>query len=73
MTSISLLDQLDKDINLFAMRLKEWFSWNFPELNRIVGDNITFTKAVSIIHSKEKITNEIESELTEIVGSEELA
>ncbi len=31
--SISLLDQLDKDLNTFAMRIKEWYSWHFP-----VGD-----------------------------------
>jgi hypothetical protein len=28
--SISLLDQLDKDLNTFAMRIKEWYSWHFP-------------------------------------------
>merc|ERR1712137_366597 len=38
--SISLLDQLDKDINTFAMRVREWYSWHFPELARIVADNI---------------------------------
>ena len=37
--SISLLDTLDKDINTFAMRVKEWYGWHFPELVRIVGDN----------------------------------
>lgn len=28
--SISLLELLDKDINTFAMRVKEWYSWHFP-------------------------------------------
>ena len=32
--SISLLDTLDKDINTFAMRVKEWYGWHFPELVR---------------------------------------
>ena len=30
--SIALLDQLDKDINTFAMRVREWYSWHFPEV-----------------------------------------
>ena len=30
--SIALLDQLDKDINTFAMRMREWYSYHFPEL-----------------------------------------
>lgn len=28
--SIGLLELLDKDINTFAMRVKEWYSWHFP-------------------------------------------
>jgi nucleolar protein 56 len=25
-----LSSQLDKDLNTFAMRIKEWYSWHFP-------------------------------------------
>eukprot|EP01048_Picozoa_sp_COSAG05_P022384 COSAG05_NODE_4457_length_1507_cov_0.735085_1_plen_144_part_00 len=38
--AIALVDQLDKDINTFAMRLREWYSWHFPELVKITADNI---------------------------------
>jgi nucleolar protein 56 len=34
--SISLLELLDKDINTFAMRIREWYSWHYPELSKIV-------------------------------------
>jgi len=34
--SICLLDQLDKDVNTFAMRVREWYGWHFPELVKIV-------------------------------------
>ena len=37
--SIAILDTLDKDINTFAMRVREWYSWHFPELYKIVPDN----------------------------------
>jgi nucleolar protein 56 len=47
--SIALLDQLDKDINTFAMRVKEWYSWNFPELKGIVKDNFIFARCASYI------------------------
>ena len=30
--SIAILDTLDKDINTFAMRVREWYSWHFPEV-----------------------------------------
>jgi nucleolar protein 56 len=50
--SIALIDQLDKNINSFCMRIKEWFGWHFPELNRIVADNTTFVKLVNLIEVK---------------------
>ena len=28
--AIAMLDQLDKNLNTFAMRLREWYSWHFP-------------------------------------------
>lgn len=34
--SIALLDQLDKDVNTFAMRMREWYSYHFPELVSLV-------------------------------------
>ena len=39
--AISLLDELDKEINIYAMRVKEWYGWHFPELQKIVLDNIS--------------------------------
>lgn len=32
--AIALLDQLDKDLNTFAMRVREWYGWHFPEVRR---------------------------------------
>lgn len=33
--AIALLDTLDKDINTFIMRVREWYSWHFPELIKV--------------------------------------
>lgn len=55
------------------MRLKEWFSWHFPELGRIVGDNTIFAKAVNFIEKRENINDEMKEALTEIVLDEEKA
>lgn len=55
------------------MRLKEWFSWTFPELTRIVNDNIIFTKLVHMIEKKENVTDDIKDEITAIVLDEEKA
>ncbi|KAA8491775.1 Nucleolar protein 56 [Porphyridium purpureum] len=50
--AIALLDQLDKDVNTFAMRVREWYSWHFPELIRIVPDNMSYAAVVGIIKNK---------------------
>ncbi len=65
--SISLLELLDKDINTFCMRVKEWYSWHFPELSKIVSDNFIFVKLVSLIGDRATSTASLE-EIEEIIG-----
>lgn len=82
--SIALLDQMDKDINTFAMRVREWYSWHFPELKDVVKDNIMFARAAAYIGEKKSICtgkkDQDEDEemdklpgLIEILGDEETA
>ena len=54
--SIALLDQLDKDINTFAMRAREWYSWGFPELANVMKDHLTYAKLLLIIQDKTDMT-----------------
>ena len=56
--SISLLELLDKDINTFAMRVKEWYSWHFPELCKIVSENQVFVQLVQLIGDRATSTAE---------------
>jgi len=53
--SIALLDQLDKDLNTFAMRVREWYSWHFPELKDIVKDNYMFARCAAYIQNKSSL------------------
>jgi len=55
------------------MRIKEWYSWHFPELKAIVTDNILYARTVSFIKNKESLEGDIMEELTELVESEEIA
>ncbi|CAB4061303.1 NOP56 [Lepeophtheirus salmonis] len=56
--SIALLDQLDKDVNTFAMRIREWYSYHFPELIKIVNDNYTFARCVKVVKNRKEINDE---------------
>jgi nucleolar protein 56 len=71
--SIALLDQLDKDINTFAMRVREWYSWHFPELKQIVSDNFVFARSAAYIKDKSQLSEEHLAGLTEIVGEEAIS
>lgn len=71
--SITLLDQLDKDINTFAMRVKEWYSWHFPELVKIVSDNIVYARCVQLIGDKSTLSEERLLDLEKIVGDEQIS
>ncbi|EMD41003.1 hypothetical protein CERSUDRAFT_71225 [Gelatoporia subvermispora B] len=44
--AIALLDDLDKEINIYAMRVKEWYGWHFPEMAKIIADNIAYAKVI---------------------------
>lgn len=47
--AIGLLDDIDKELNTYAMRVREWYGWHFPELAKIVQDNILYAKTVKLM------------------------
>nr|CAD7194549.1 unnamed protein product [Timema douglasi] len=65
--SIALLDQLDKDINTFSMRIREWYSYHFPELVKIVPENYLFAKVARFVKNRKELNEEKLEELEEIV------
>lgn len=71
--AISLLDTLDKDINTFCMRVREWYSWHFPELVKIINDNYIYARAAKYVKDKSTLSEDAISELTDITGDEDKA
>lgn len=71
--SIALLDQLDKDINTFSMRIREWYSYHFPELIKVVPDNYTFARCAQYIKNRKELSEESLPDLTEIVSDAGIA
>jgi len=46
---------MDKNLNTFSMRIKEWFSWHFPELAKIITDNEVYVKLAHLIKNRNNI------------------
>lgn len=70
--AISLLDELDKEINVYAMRLREWYGWHFPEMGKIITENQVYAQVVNLMGTRitvndhdfsGMISNEVETEL----------
>ncbi|EIW81149.1 Nop-domain-containing protein [Coniophora puteana RWD-64-598 SS2] len=51
----ALLDQLDKDVNLFAMRVREWYGYHFPELAKLVADNYAYARVALFVGDKDTL------------------
>jgi len=72
--TIALLDGLDKNINTFAMRVREWYAWHFPEMTKIVTDNITYAKVARLIRIRDDFDFDgRRDELVEACGDEDVA
>ncbi|KAG9296531.1 hypothetical protein G9A89_015123 [Geosiphon pyriformis] len=65
--AIGLLDDLDKELNTYSMRVKEWYGWHFPEMGRIVNDNLTFAKVIKKLGVRSNSQN---TDLSEILPSD---
>lgn len=52
--AVSLLDDLEKEVNNYMMRLREWYGWHFPELSKIVTDNLVYAKLVHKVGIRSK-------------------
>lgn len=65
--AISLLDDLDKELNTYAMRVKEWYGWHFPEMGRILNDNLAYARVIRRMGMR---THAAKTDLSEILPEE---
>lgn len=65
--AIALLDDLDKELNIYAMRVKEWYGWHFPEMGRIVNDNLAYARVILRMGLRSNASN---ADLAEILPEE---
>lgn len=61
------MDELDKEINTYAMRVREWYGWHFPEMVKIVNDNVQYAKCVVRVGLRNAAKH---TDFSDIVGDE---
>ncbi|KAH7138294.1 pre-rRNA processing nucleolar protein-like protein Sik1 [Dendryphion nanum] len=69
--AIATLDSLDKDVNQFAMKLREMYGWHFPELSKIVSNNDQYAAAVLKIGDKSQLSEDDIHDLAAVVEDDE--
>lgn len=67
--AIGLLDDLDKELNTYAMRVKEWYGWHFPELVKQVPDNLQYARLILLMGCRE---NAVTADLPTILEEEQV-
>lgn len=65
--AVSLLEDLDKELNNYAMRLREWYGWHFPELGKIITDNIIYAQSVIKIGMRTNVKGISLEQLAEVM------
>jgi len=65
--AVNLLDDLDKELNNYIMRCREWYGWHFPELGKIITDNLAFVRTVETMGMRE---NAKTTDLSDILPEE---
>ena len=57
--TIQAIDDLDKTINLFIGRIREWYGLHFPELDRLVEKHETYARLVANVGRRDGLTGEL--------------
>ena len=56
--AVLTVDDLDKSLNLFMSRLREWFGFHYPELDRLLDKHETYARLVVNLGTRENFTAE---------------
>ena len=51
------MDDLDKELNNYMMRAREWYGWHFPELGKIITDNIAYIRSIQVMGTRDNCKN----------------
>lgn len=71
--AVNAIDEIDKSLNIFAERLREWYGLHFPEMGRLVEKHEKYAKLISEYGLRDKIEDKNLDELKKISMGIELS
>merc|ERR1712061_135519 len=67
--AIYLIETIDKNIKKFTTKIREWYGWHFPELDRIINTDEQYIKVILLLKNKNKISKDLISSITTIINN----
>ena len=56
--AIETIDFIDKSVNVFSERIREWYGLHFPELNKLISNHLTYSRIASQLGDRENFSIE---------------
>lgn len=54
--AVGLIDDFDKYIDIYSVKVKECYGWHFPEMEKILSNSIIYLKTVRILGDRYNLT-----------------
>jgi nucleolar protein 58 len=64
---IKILEEIEKEINFYSLKLKEWYNWHFPELCLLISDNLLLAKLICKFELRKHLKT---TDITDIVNTD---
>jgi len=71
MQAVNLLETVEKELNSYTQRIREWYGWHFPELFKIVPEPLEYIGAILKIGNRSNLNENVKSSLSEVFSSDD--
>ncbi|SPO03841.1 related to nucleolar protein NOP58 [Cephalotrichum gorgonifer] len=65
--AVKLIEDMDRELNVYAMRTREWYGWHFPEMSKLISDHVAYSSVILTAGRRDGFP---EADLTECLPEE---
>lgn len=65
--AIKLIEDMDRELNVYAMRTREWYGWHFPEMGKLISDHVAYARVIITAGRRDGF---VEADLTTVLPEE---
>ncbi|PKS12179.1 hypothetical protein jhhlp_001477 [Lomentospora prolificans] len=65
--AVKLIEDMDRELNVYAMRTREWYGWHFPEMGKLISDHVAYARVIITAGRRDGFS---EADLTTVLPEE---